>query len=343
MHWVGMVPAYRMGWEGASGLDGNEASFSQVADRVNQGYPFMIFPQAGHTQGHYLGRFTTGTVRIAMNAAEQNGWKEDIKILPTALFYSNFFETRLDLVWRIAPAVSLKPYYEEFQHHPATVMRKLTHQIHDTVQQLMLDEGIDDYEVKDFLRLSSFNVADRDALKAPELLDRDQAFAQHINSHPRYAEVIALADQLRQALAQYHITEPVLARSVQPLRFALNGLGLLLLLPLWVVSLWPHFFSYWLPTLMLKTDPMFTNTYRYVFATLFIYPLSVLLTVLVLGKGFGLWWVGALWALLLIPVGQLSWSYYCRLRKWLPQLRLLLHRNQLSHIYSLHQQLKQLL
>lgn len=340
LYWVGMVPAYRMGWEGASGLDANQQSFSLVAERVNQGFPFMIFPQAGHTQGHYLGRFTTGTIRIAMQAAEQNGWKDDIKILPTALCYSNFFEVQTDLMWRIAPAVSLKPYYDEYQQHPATVMRRLTHQIHDTVQQMMLDEGIDDYAERDFLRLSSLNVPDRDAFTLPQLLERDQAFIRRLVAHPQYTQIIDRAKALREALQRVHITEPIFAAGLRVPRLVAGGLGLLLLLPLWVVSLWPHLLCYLFPFLLLKTDPMFTNTYRYVFATLLIYPLAAILTVLVLGLGFGLWWQGILWVLLTIPIGKFAWWYYDRLRRWLGHFRLLFTRDE--KLRQLHNELTEL-
>lgn len=330
LHWVGMVPAFRMGWEGAQGLDGNQASFSKVAQKLNEGYPFFIFPQAGHTQGHYLGRFTTGTIRIAMNAAQQNGWKEDIKILPTAMFYSDFFEVQIDLVWRLAPAVSLKPYYEEYQQHPASVMRKLTHQIHDTIQEMMLDEGMEDYEEKDFLRLSSLNVADRDAHTAPELLALDQTFCRKLNAHPRYAELISQAKELRENLQQWHVPEPVLAEGFRPLRYVMSTLCLLLLLPLWLVSLWPHALAYRLPLLLLKTDPMFTNTYRYVIATLFIYPPLALITILVLGLGFGQWWLGIIWVLLWIPLGKFSWRYFCHLRRWMARTRMLVNKDKVK-------------
>lgn len=343
LNWVGMVPAFRMGWEGASGLDGNQASFAKVAQRLNEGFPFFIFPQAGHTQGHYLGRFTTGTIRIAMSAAEQNGWKEDIKILPTAMFYSNFFEVQIDLVWRLAPAVSLKPYYEEFQQHPATVMRKLTHQIHDTIQEMMLDEGEEDYAEKDFLRLSSLNVADRDACPADELLKLDQQFSRQLNSHPRYPEIIGQAKALREALELLQVPEPILNEGIRPLRYVMNTLCILLLLPLWLVNLWPHLLAYRLPLLLLKTDPMFTNTYRYVFSTLFIYPLAALITVLVSALCFDSLWLGIGWVLLWIPLGKLTWRYFCHLRRWLARTRLLMHRAKAEELRQMHDSLSQLL
>lgn len=310
LHWVGMVPAYRFGWEGASGLDSNFNSFQQVAERINAGFPFVVFPEAGHTQGQYIGRFTTGTVRIAFSAAELNGWQEDIKILPTALHYSDYFEVQSNIIWMVAQPVSLKPYYEEYQQHPATVMRKLTHQIHDTIQQMMLDEGVEDYETKDFLRLSAFNVQGRSKLEQPELLKRDKAFIARLREHPLYTEIIAKAETLRQTLLRMGTTDQIVAQRPGIFRLLATLLVLLLFLPAWIVCLWPHLLCYRLPLLLLKTDKMFTNTYRYVFSVLIIYPLAALLTLLVSGLGFGLWWPAVLWILLWAPMGKFAWQYY---------------------------------
>jgi len=325
LHWVGMVPAFRFGWEGANGIDSNFSSFDTVADRINAGYPFVVFPEAGHTQGHYLGRFTSGTVRIAFHAAAQNGWKEDVKILPTATHYSDYFGVQIDFVWKLAPAVSLQPYYEEYQKHPATVMRRLTHQIHDTIQQMMLDEGVSDYETKDFLRLSTLNYPDRDAYPLPERLDKDKAFAARLSVHPQYEVVIAKANELRAKLAEIHISEPILASHPSPLATVFVALLMLLCLPLWAVCLWPHALCYWLPTLMLKTDRMFTNTYRYVFSTLLIYPLTALATLLVMGLNFGLWWQALVWIALWPLTGKLGWWFYQLLKKQVMKLNYLLH------------------
>lgn len=343
LHWVGMVPAFRFDYEGAQGVESNYSSFDQVAERLNAGFPFMVFPEAGHTQGHYIGRFTTGTVRIAFHAAKQNGWKEDVKILPTATHYSDYFGVQIDFIWKIAPAISLQPYYEEFQEHPNTVMRKVTRQMHDTIQQMMLDEGAEDYETKDFLRLSTLNYPQRERLALPQRLEKDQAFASRLNSHPSYTEIIAAAQQLKEKLQQIGTTEPILMSQPSFATALLQGLILLLLLPLWLLFLWPHGLCYSLPLLMLKTDRMFTNTYRYVFSVLLIYPHTALITLLVLGLGFGLWWQAILWIALWPITGKLAWYYYQQLRKLKRSCCVFLHRKECQEAMQLRDHIAELL
>lgn len=343
LHWVGMVPAFRFGWEGADGIENNYSSFDQVAERVNAGSPLIVFPEAGHTQGHYLGRFTSGSVRIAFHVAKQNGWQEDVKILPTATHYSDYFGVQHDLIWSVAPAISLKPYYEEYQQHPSSVMRKVTHQLHETVCSMMLDEGKQDYEVKDFLRLSHLHPAHHQAANFSDQLQADQAFAARLNAHPQYAEIIAQADQLRQEEQRLGVTDAVVEAQPGWSKTLLQALLMLVLLPLWVVNLWPHALCYAFPFVMLKTDRMFTNTYRYVFATLFFYPLGALITLLTLGLGFGWWLLALLWIALWGPISRFEWGYYQHLKRLKSTFCYLFHRQQMSNIQAMRQRISQLL
>lgn len=343
LRWLGLVPTYRMGFEGADDLQSNFATIQAVADRANEGHPMVIFPEAGHTQGHYLMRFTTGAVRIAFNTAEQNGWKEDVKIVPTATHYGDYFDVQTDFIWMIAPAISLKPYYEEFQQHKASVMRRLTHQLRDTIQSMMLDEGADDYETKDFLRRSALHQPHHDSIPLPERLKLDKAFIARLLAHPHYAEIIRLATDLRQRLQHIGVTDQCVAQAPSLIRTLGFGLILLLLFPLWVVLLWPHLLCYTLPLLLLRTDRMFTNTYRYAISALVIYPLTALITLLVMGLNFGWWCQAILYILLWGITGKLAWFYYRHLREFLIQVRYHLHSSQLPAIRELRTSISQLL
>lgn len=343
LDWLGIVPAYRLKYEGVDGLDANYKSMQRVSDRVNSGSPLIIFPEAGHTQGHYMLPYTTGTVRMAFNAASLTDWQQDIQILPAATHYSDYFDVQTDVMVRFAPPVSLKPYYEEYQQHPYRVMRRLTHQLQDTVRSMMLDEGEVDYEERDFLRQTTLNVPHREAHPLPELLEADQSFINRLSAHPRYAEVIAAASQLRDGLHQCGITERQLLNPPSALSVLLMVLAWLLLMPLWVVCLWPHLLCYKLPILLIKTDRMFTNTLRYVFSVLVIYPLCALLTFIVSVSFFGLWWPAVVWLLLLIPTARFAWWYNLRQRHLLASLHCLQHRSAIPALRELHSQLRSML
>ena len=314
-YWIGLLPAYRFGWEGGEGIEHNFESFDLVASRINNGQPVIVFPEAGHTQGHYIGRFTTGTVRMAFHAAKNNGFREDVKIVPTAHHYSDYFDIQTDFLWRIGEPISLKPYYDAFQEHPNSVMRNITRELHSRIHAMMLDEGVEDYEAKDFLRNSSLNTLRTPDTPLPDRLAADQHFARHLNEHPRYNEIINLATELQGLEEILGIDEATLQKAPSRWDAAVNSVLLLLLLPLWLISLWPHGICYRMPTLLLKTDKMFTNSYRYILSAVILYPLFALLTFLIMGLVWGWWWQSLLWILLWIPTGRFAWWYYSLLRR----------------------------
>ena len=319
-HWIGLLPAYRFGWEGGEGLENNFKSFDLIAERINSGQPVIVFPEAGHTQGHYIGHFTTGTVRMA------------------------FYAAQTDILWRIGEPISLKPYYDAFQEHPNSVMRDITRELHSRIQAMMLDEGADDYATKDFLRNSSLNTLRTPDTPLPDRLAADQRFAQLINDHPDYDEIITLGADLQELEDFLDIDEATLQKAPTYWDATLNILLLLLLLPLWLVSLWPHGLCYRLPTLLLKSDKMFTNSYRYILSAVILYPLFALLTILVMGLVWGWWWQSLLWILLWIPTGRFAWWYYSLLRRTRRALNYLrTPRYALDTIKDLHFRLKVLL
>ena len=315
LYWIGLLPAFRFGWEGAEGLENNFESFDIVAERINAGFPVIVFPEAGHTQGHYLDRFTTGTVRMAFHAAKTNGWQEDVKIVPTAHHYSDYFDIRTDFLWSIGDPISLKPYYKDYQEHPNSVMRNLTQEIRDCIQHMMLDEGSDDYEEKDYLRCSALNPATLKRLPLTEHLEADRQFISQLNENPEKATILQLTAKLRKLEQKVGTDDITVAQRPGWLKTGLWMILLLVLLPCWIVSLWPHAICYSLPPRLIHKDKMFTNSYRYIMSVLLLYPLFALLTLLVMGIGWGLWWQALVWVLLWVPLGKYAWWYYQRLRQ----------------------------
>lgn len=314
LHWIGLLPAYRFGWEGGEGLEHNFQTFDDIAERVNAGFPVIVFPEAGHTQGHYLDPFTTGLVRMAFHAARANGFTEDIKILPTAHHYEDYVDMQTDFVWRIGEPISLKPYYEAYQQHPNSVMRNITRELRQRIHAMMLDEGKEDYEEKDFLRRSTLNPSTLQAMPLPQRMEADQRFIDALRSHPDYDEIINNARQLRAREQALGIDEHTIAAQPHWLSTLAWTVLLILLLPLYIVSLWPHGLCYAFPPMLMKTDKMFKNSYRTILSLVILYPLTAVLTFLVLGAVWGWWWQAVVWILLWIPTGRFAWWYHYRVR-----------------------------
>lgn len=343
LNWIGLVPAFRIGWEGMDGLENNFETFDMIAKRIHHPYPVIVFPEAGHTQGHYLDRFTTGTVRMAFHAAKANGWQDDIKIVPTAHHYSEYFDLQADFLWMIAEPFSLKPYYEQYQEHPNSVMRDITHELRGIVQKMMLDEGAEDYEAKDYLRCSALNPAATKDIPLPERLQEDKTFIRRLLENPHYQDIIQLTTQLKEKEESLGITDMTIAEKPCWMKTLGWSIILLCLLPLWIVCLWPHAICYTFPPRLIKSDKMFTNSYRFVMSALFLYPLFAILTIAVMGLVWGWWWQALLWILLWIPTGRFAWWYFEKFRLVKRAFRYLTSPAQVSDIEALRNKIKDLL
>ena len=122
-----------------------------------------------------------------------------------------------------------------------------------------------------------------------------------------------------------------------------KGLLVLALLPLWIVSLWPHIICYWAPLALLKEDKMFTNSYRLILSIVILYPLFALITLLVMGLGFGMWWQALVWILLWIPIGKYCWWYSQRAHNVIRALRYLTHPSEVKAIARIRESIKEII
>ncbi|MBO4657586.1 MAG: 1-acyl-sn-glycerol-3-phosphate acyltransferase, partial [Bacteroidales bacterium] len=80
LRWLKMMPAYRVR-DGVDELGKNEEIFRQAARVITEGDPIVLFPEALHQDGRYLGTFKKGFARIAFETVEQTDFKMKMKII----------------------------------------------------------------------------------------------------------------------------------------------------------------------------------------------------------------------------------------------------------------------
>lgn len=338
--WLGIIPAYRLAFDGAETLDKNMFSFHEVAQKVNNGVPVIVFPSAGHSQGHYLLPFTTGIVRMGFNCLEEDGWRHDVKIVPTAVAYSSYTRLRAEFLWIIGKPISLLPYKDEYQEHPFKVMRAVRDSLHSSVEAMMLDEGKNHYEEVDFLRRSQYFNPTSAGKSLPDRLDTDRHFVERLRTSDNFEDIM---------LYTKHLIGKEKACSISDDSFAHKSAGLvwrilllLLFLPIGIASLWPHALCYSLPPLLIKEDRMFTASYRFIISVIFLYPIAALLTMAV-GAALHLWLAAVVWILLWLPTGVAGIYYYRNLRDTMRLMHRLTHPQSAKPIYRLRCKIKNML
>ena len=304
MQYAGVLPAYRLDYQGEEALADNNKTFEEAEQCLLDGHTVLIFPEAGHQGKHWLGTFSYGYTRLAFQAAEKCGFQREIFILPAANHYSAYTGLRNRMLVRFGTPVSLQPYYELYKEKPRTAQREVNRLVRAQIEAMMLDiQNLDHYADIDFARtlLPRPN-------RLPEQLEADQALVHRLEGFDFTA-----VGAYRQALENDRLQDSQFTDRPNWGFVVADMLLLLLLLPLAILALWPSLLCWYLPKYFSNRlgDVMLQSSFHVGLNVLVLLPLSFLLTWLITGLCAGCW-IGLAHALLIGPLCIFEW-YYAKL------------------------------
>ena len=337
---MGLLPAYRMGYEGLAHVRRNSETFEDAGNALMDGETVMLYPEAGHQDKRWLGTFKLGYLRIAFAAAEKMEFKEDVIILPSCNHYSNYFHARTEMLIKFGKPISLKPYYERYQEEPRATMMEINAVVREAIKEMMLHvEDIEHYDQIDWLRENEYGkkYAREHGFKfnyLPSRLLSDQALVnalqQASEEHPEEMESIYQdTAEVMKGISELNIRDWLFRRKPRVISAALRGLALLVLLPLFIVSIIPTALLFILPEIFLKKmikDQMFISTFRLAVSALITIPLCMLVPAALLWVFVGFWW--ALGYFVAFPfMFLLAWNYMRLFMKFLGTCRFVNRKN----------------
>lgn len=349
-NWIGMVPAFRLNYDGAEALKKNDEMLRVTEKHLINGNRLIIFPEGGHQNKRFLGEFSFGYTRLAFEAAAAGNFQTDIVIMPCCNHYSDYFGVKADYMERFGTPVHLQPYYALYQTKPRTAQREVNKLVREQIASLMLNiTDLDNYDAIDWIRNSEFgNLYARSHGLNPEYLpdklEADKALFAALEEAKQtdpdavqqlYDEAKAISRQ-QKAL---HIDDAAIQRSTSLGKLLLTLLTQIIILPVWLFSLYPSIIFYAFPFLLLKTDKMFTNTLRFILAAVIGYPFFMLLTLLVAGLAFGLWWQTLVWILLFPLFVDIAWYDWKWMKSTIKDLHCLANKQKVSQLQEQRKQL----
>ena len=319
---MGLLPAYRMGYEGLAHVRKNSETFEDAGKALMDGETVMLYPEGGHQDKRWLGSFKLGYLRIAFAAAEKMDFKEDVMILPSCNHYSNYFHARTEMLIKFGKPISLKPYYERYKEEPRATMMEINALVHTTIKEMMLHiDDIGHYEQIDWLRENEYGktYARRHGFKKnylPSRLLSDQSLVNDLQkateAKPEEMESIYNdISTLIEGIKSLNIRDWLFRHNPHFEAVLLRGLGLLFLLPFFAVSIIPTALLFIVPEIFLKImikDQMFVSTFRLAVSALITIPICLFVPVIVLWATIGFWW--ALGYFVAFPfMFLLAWNY----------------------------------
>ena len=337
---IGLLPAYRMSHDGYASVAKNRATLDAAGQALCDGESVMLFPEAGHQDKRWLGTFKIAYLKIAFDAAEKFNFERDVMVLPSCNHYSNYFHARTDMLIRFGDPISLKPYYEEYKAEPRATMLRINEIVRERIKELMLHvEDLEHYDQIDFLRETgygrkyaiehgfNFNYLPSRLLSDQKLVSALQdATAEHPEEMEKIYEDTAT---LSKGLKDLKIRDWLFIRNPKWSMAALRGLGLLLLLPLFILSIIPTGLLFLIPKIFLKAwikDSMFYSSFHVGVSVFVSVPLCLILPIILLWIFAGFWW--ALGYFIAFPLMFiLAWNYMRLFWRFVGTCRYVKHSN----------------
>ena len=154
---IGLLPAYRLNYEGSGAIAANASTFSMSEEALIEGETVVIFPEGGHAEGHWLNAFKGGMAKMAFEAAQIADFEKDIKIVPACNHYSSYHGLKGKVLVRFGEPVSVAPYYELYKTKPRTAMRQLTAEVRSRIAAMVLDvKDKEFYDEIEYIRSSEY-------------------------------------------------------------------------------------------------------------------------------------------------------------------------------------------
>lgn len=334
LRWLGIMPAFRLDYDGAESLSNNTDTFNESEEELLKEGTLIMYPEAGHQDKRWLGFFSYGYTRLLFNAAERSNFEKELFILPSCNHYSNYFDIREEVLIKFGTPISIAPFYELYKTKPRTAQRQVNALVREQISGMMLNiTDLENYDSIDFLRESAFGreYALKNGFNPDDLPDKLLADKQLVASletakakqEENTIKIYQETRKLKQALQEFRISDLDFGTKIRLPMLLLQGLLLLMLCPFFLFACIPNIFIYLTPRILTRklTDVMFYSSITFGFQILISIPIFYTLTFALTWIATKSWLIAILYLVTLPFLGIFAWNFYKASKQWLRKLR----------------------
>lgn len=181
---LNMIPMFRMGDAGVSGVKANYRSVEEAADVLRSHHPVLILAEGSTAHEKRLRPLQKGTARIALGTADQYP-DLDIQVVPVGVNYTYADRFRSEAMIHFGKPIPVRDYLEVYRENASNGLRDLTEALRGELEKLVviIEEKGDEIWTDQLLEIFRNN--------------RPQSFApQTVYDNGRLAGEIALTRQV---------------------------------------------------------------------------------------------------------------------------------------------------
>jgi hypothetical protein len=148
-----VMPTFRKRDGGRSDIMKNLETFQIASDILKKGGVIIMFPEAMHQQGRYLGTFKKGVPRVCFSAEEAANFQLNLQILPVNLHYSSIRHFREKVLIEIGKPFGFSELLDTYKNNPNEAYLQFNEKARAVLKSMVLDiEDKENYNEYDFLR-----------------------------------------------------------------------------------------------------------------------------------------------------------------------------------------------
>ncbi|MDX9891835.1 MAG: 1-acyl-sn-glycerol-3-phosphate acyltransferase [Bacteroidales bacterium] len=285
-----ILPTYRTRDGDRSDIRKNNDTFHLAGNILNKGGTVIMYPEAQHQHGRYLGPFKKGFPRICFSAVEQSDFNINLQVLPVCLHYSHYERIKSKLMIMIGKPFTFEEFYDLYQTDPNLAYAQLNEKARASLKEMVIDiEDQENYAEYDFLR----------TMIVKERVDVDQDFHVIFNEEKsiiteidllkneapdQFSELMNKTRTYRTGLSNLGLRDAMINKKITWKKNIFHDLLLLCLLPIYILSLLLNGLPYYAPEILVKKlkDRQLISSIRFGLGFL-IFPIWYLIMFLLVG------------------------------------------------------------
>jgi glycerol-3-phosphate O-acyltransferase / dihydroxyacetone phosphate acyltransferase len=309
-----VLPTFRTRDGDRNDIRKNNEIFQVAANVLLRGGTVILYPEAQHQHGRYLGDFKKGFPRICFASEELAEFKMNVKVLPVCIHYTNYERIKSKLLIVIGKPFTFEEFFDLYKTDPNLAYAKLNEKAKMHLKELVLDiQDHDHYNEYDLLRM----MVSRDRIPTTEkfsiVFDEEKKVVHEVsqmkeNQPEQFEELMQMTKQYREGLIQLKLRDWLINSKISWGKTILKDILLLFLLPVYFYSILTNGIPFFLPELMVKRlkDRQLFSTIRFGIG-FFLFPIWYLLLFLIIGAIFN--FLLAFWCLL-FAAATIGFLYY---------------------------------
>jgi 1-acyl-sn-glycerol-3-phosphate acyltransferase len=302
LRFLKMMPTFRSRDGNLSDVRSNSLTFDIAANVLKRGGTIIMFPEAAHQEGRYLGTFKKGYPRVALAAEEYADFKLGLQILPLNIHYSDYYNFRGELLITVGKPFRINQFEKIYKTEPNQAYLEMNDLSRQKVKELAVDEDPEFFHEYDSLRnmLHKSRVAakgknphDIYELKKEDMLIVEGLDKMKTENSGQFAELMSLVKEYENGLKTLKLRDWLINKKISLCSLLAKTFGFALAFPFYLFGLVNNFLPFYFPEILKKKmdDRQLHASYNYPPSVVLTFPLMYIIILILAWAVLGKFWI----------------------------------------------------